>query len=107
MANGHEMKGRVIAHTEGVTLTDVDFVIWSGTQQNAIDTEVRNVHAYARGFIADEHWKEPEGVGLTYRLFEEDMPDTFATRDGRPVEHAERLHVSTENGMIASGVQFN
>lgn len=53
--------GLVVAHTDAIMLRDVAFVVQKSGHRRAERTGVRNVHAWARGFIT------PSGMGTNAR----------------------------------------
>lgn len=101
--SGHEDYGNVIAHTDGIRLVDVSFVVQDSSQRdakNAYEEQgdeaegARNLHAFARGQCST--FDIVDGTPITYQPFDESMPDTFSTLDGRPVDEVDELSIWLE-----------
>lgn len=95
--------GLVIDHRDGVVLEDVEFVVNENGRQKVLEEGVKNVHAFARGIIAEEMEIDSEGVEVTYNPYEY---QSFVTVDEeRPVEYAD-LVVLTADGVFAHGISY-
>lgn len=46
-------EGKVVAHTDKVLLKDCELIVNKSGKQRSVQTKVRNVHAYVRGFLGD------------------------------------------------------
>lgn len=95
--------GLVIDHREGVVLEDVEFVVNENGRQNVLEDNVKNVHAFARGIIAETMEVDSEGVEVTYNPYEY---DSFVSKeDERRIDTAELVVLCSE-GVFAHGVKY-
>lgn len=63
-----ENKGRVISHQNQVALQDVKFVVRESGRQKVLEEKRKNVHAFVRGNIVDDHDFIPSG-SATYNPY--------------------------------------
>ena len=88
----------VVAHTSNITLKDVIFKISKGGQNRARKTGIRNVHAFAQGYISiDDIYPIDDLIKITYNPFNDDF--FIDTNNNKPV-HDTNLSVFTKEGVF-------
>ena len=63
--------GKVVAHTEAITLKDCKFIVNKSGKMKAIETKKRNVHAYIKGMIGDIFDPSTFIIPIHYNPFDE------------------------------------
>lgn len=82
-------KGRVVAYTDEVQLTNVSFVVREGGRQRVLATKQKNVHAFVVGRLAEQ--VKVEGERVTYNPYKY---STFVKADGeQPIHRADAAQV--------------
>lgn len=98
-----ESYGLVIDHREGVVLENVNFVVNESGRQKVLEENVKNVHAFARGIIAETMEINSEGVEVTYNPYEY---DSFVSKETeRRIDTADVVVLCSE-GVFAHGIEY-
>lgn len=98
-----ESYGLVIDHREGVVLENVNFVVNESGRQKVLEQNVKNVHAFARGIIAETMEINSEGVEVTYNPYEY---DSFVSKETeRRIDTADVVVLCSE-GVFAHGIEY-
>lgn len=87
-----ENYGRVVAHRQVITLSDVTFKVSEAGRQRVLRENRKNVHAYVIGQLV-ENIELPQGntVAITYNPYKF---NSFVTLDGfTPVHQAKLTHL--------------
>ena len=88
-------KGRVIAHTDDVSLIAATFVVRATARAKVIETHCKSVHAWVRGELADTIALNGL-VGVTYNPYRE---ATFVRRaDRSPILQSSRVRMTIVDG---------
>lgn len=100
--------GKVIRHTRGLKMSNVDLIVRQKGRQNVIATKRKNVHAFLRGVL---RWTYVEPncplVGMVELTYNPYISNEFYERStGRPVHHARQVIVK-ENKVYANGLLFS
>lgn len=86
----------VVGHCENLNLTEATFIINKAGKKKAIETKIRNVHAFIKGFICNaENIDEQDFVKLYYHPFEQ---FGFHIGDYKDINSARFVNIS-ENGV--------
>lgn len=104
VATTGQFKGKVVAHADCLTLTNVTFKISQASRDRALREKTRNVHAFSIGTIesfADDCHDNTLEV-ITYRPFERDC--FYRISDNQPIECCSKLYLN--NGMAFSVKQL-
>jgi hypothetical protein len=88
-------KGRVVAHVEDITLTDVSFAVNENGRQRVLATKRKEVHAFVKGTITRDFLVEQdcfmEGMDVTYNPYKH---PTFVVRhNAQPVSEAKAINM--------------
>ena len=96
-----DMKGRVVAHRNEVTLHDVTFKVSEAGRQRVLREKRKNVHAGAVGQW-DDRLQLVIGPEVTYNPYKY---DSFVTRVGEfPVKSATAAHLGSDRKIHATGI---
>jgi hypothetical protein len=85
-----ENKGRVIDHVQSITLTDAKFVVQPAGRDRVLREKRKNVHAFVRGHISNEPFKN--GTPVIYDPY---LTNTFIFKHyNGAVKEARQVHLS-------------
>jgi len=83
-------RGKVVLHTDYITLKDCNFVVLENGRQKVLETKHKNIHAFVRGYLihpSESCFNKPcvEYGDLTYNPYK---MDSFHS-NGEPVQSAD------------------
>lgn len=87
-----DVKGRVVAHMDKMTLRDATFVVQPAGRARVIKEGVKNVHAGVRGTYTSSEASVRGATGVTYNPFRE---GTFVKRSSREAVCEARVAILT------------
>lgn len=67
-----KQNGLVVAHTTDIQLIDVDLIVNKSGKKRALETKIRNVHAFLRGYIDNTQSMNEDVYELRYYPFDND-----------------------------------
>lgn len=88
-----QYKGKVVAHTESIVLSDVQFKISEASRKRALRELTRNVHAFAIGKVESltEQTHNPKMICVTYHPFE--LPYFYLMPSKSPISSTSKLYL--------------
>ncbi|WP_341323407.1 hypothetical protein NSQ62_08005 [Solibacillus sp. FSL H8-0523] len=91
-------RGLVIGHINSITLLKVKFHIDLKKHANVIQTQSKNVHAVASGYVSAEGIPDSQASQVYYNPF---TAPYFRQSDNTRIDTAVKLHVRSNGYMVA------
>ncbi len=93
VATSGDHKGKVVAHTDSILLSEVKFKISEASRKRALRESTRNVHAFAIGKVVSltSQPHNPKMISVTYHPFK--LPYFYQIPSMSPVSSTPKLYL--------------